>query len=258
MTNPRRAALAAALLAARQATGLSGNQFRETIGWTQSRVSRLESGSVFPSAADIEAWAAATGVDPGPLRQLLEDATARSLRIRDAGRRPGGVLAMQGELEALELGSTTVAEYQPLMVPGLAQTPDYTREWLSQPGRPSMARGLDVDAVVARRAQRQALVLDGQRTVVVAMNEAALSAVYGTEATLRAQVAHLRRLADDGLIELLIEPRSSTLAVLRGFELLDDLVSLEDVEGLRLLGDPVVVDSYRAALAEVRRRSTPA
>lgn len=256
MTAPRRADLAAALRQARRdGAGLSGNAFAARLGWQQSKVWRIESGDQLPSVSDIDAWAAAAGADLAELHELRRRAAVRDLNVREAAQRAGGVATAQAELEELERTAAVVAEYQPMLIPGLAQTADYTREWLSQPGRPTLVPDLNVVAAVEARARRQTMLGETGRAVTVAVNEAALWAVYGTVAIQRAQLDHLARIATDGLVELLVEPRTGTLATMRGFELLDDVVSLEDIEGLRILGDPDVVAGYRRALDGVRERA---
>lgn len=257
MTNPRRAALAAMLLAARQRTGLSGNQFSKRLGWPQSKVSRLETGSQLPTRTDVEAWSDAA--DAGAvvyvdLLNVLDLATTRELRVRDAAQRAGGVSALQGELEELERGSTRIVEYQPLLIPGLAQIAQYTREWLTQPGRPTVVPDLNVEAAIVARARRQSMLDESTRTITLAINEAALWAVYGAQETQQDQLHHLADLAATQRIELLIEPRQETLATMSGFELLDDVVCLEGVEGMRILGDAEVVAGFAATLEALRAR----
>lgn len=45
---PERLKLAASLRAVREGTGQSGTRFAQRLGWQQSRVSRLETGKIFP------------------------------------------------------------------------------------------------------------------------------------------------------------------------------------------------------------------
>jgi transcriptional regulator with XRE-family HTH domain len=253
VTHPRRQALASTLRAARETTGLRQQQFADRLGWHQTKVARFENGRRLPSEADLAAWAQATGHDVTEWLPLLEATRDYSVLVSEAAKTPGGIVAEQAELQALEEASTLVAEYQPLLIPGLAQTADYAYQWLTQPGRPDAPAGTDWQAVVDARVARQDAVLhDPHRRVVVAVNEAALWAVYGTETAHRDQLEHLVALGDAGTVELIVAPRRPTLAVMSGFELLDDIVSLETGQGLKVLAYPDVLDQYRAALAAMR------
>lgn len=254
--SPRRVALGRALLQARLAAGHeSGSQFAALLGWHQTKLSRIETGDRLPTESEVEAFAEFVGADPAPLLDLFEQATTTTLRaaVNDAGV----VIQLQQELTRLEVGSSAVAEFQPTLVPGLAQTADYAREWLTHPNRPNLNPDLDVEEVVETRLDRQRQVLDGSRQVIVAINEVVLQGVYGTEEVLRGQLAHLRRLVDERLIELYVVPTARPMATLGGFELLDDVVSLEDFEGLRLLAAPRVVDIYRRTLDAIKARALP-
>lgn len=57
----RRVRLGVRLRELRERTGLSGNRFADTVGWAESEVSRVETGSQLPSEADIKIWVTATG-----------------------------------------------------------------------------------------------------------------------------------------------------------------------------------------------------
>lgn len=230
----------------------SGNRFAERLGWPQSKVSRLEGGHQLPSEADLDQWAAETGADPGELREARRRVLVRDLDIRAAALEPGGVEALQGELGELEAESTLLAEYQPLVIPGLAQTPDYTRAWLNQPGRPSLAAELDVEQIVLRRLRRQQRAREEGKWIVVAINEAALQATYGTPEVQAEQVQRLHDLAAAGEVELLVEPLNRPTALLHGYELLDDAVVVETVYGARIMADPDVVDRFAQHLQHLR------
>lgn len=217
----------------------------------QPKVSKLENGRQLPSVEDIDAWAAATGADPAGLHEVRRRAVRRDMDILEASRTPGGVEALQGQLEELEAGSQLIAEYQPFVIPGLAQTPAYTRAWLTQP-RPTVVATQEIEAKVAGRLARQERARGGGKQIVVAVNEAALQASYGDPEVLEEQVRKVREMAAVGEIELLIEPLTQPMAVLHGFELLDDAVFVETVYGGRILTDPSVVERFADALDRLR------
>ncbi len=245
--------LGAALRRAREAVTpkLSGLELSRRLEWNQAKVSLLEAGRQTPKESDIVAWAEATGADLAALLGERERALTRDMDIRAASRQPGGVEALQSDLGDFELASTLIAEYQPIIVPGLAQTADYTRAWLMQPERVDLGGPFDPDEVAALRAERQQQVI-GHRNVVVALPAAALTAVYGTVDVQRAQLDALATAAQDGKVEVVVAPQPP--AIIHGFELLDDAVIVETVANLRVMSEPSVVARFRAAMARLRRR----
>src|SRR5690606_25307778 len=67
-----RAALGKRLRELRRAAGLTGTQLAEVLSWTQSKVSKLETGRQTPSADDIRAWTRGTGAEARTEELLLE------------------------------------------------------------------------------------------------------------------------------------------------------------------------------------------
>lgn len=236
----------------------SGSAFARNLGWQQSKVSRIELGNQLPSRADLAAWADAVGAGDDvrtELHDLLDEAHVRTVSNRGASRGVGGLHGAQDDLGALERTSTLIAEYQPHMVPGLAQTAAYTRAWLRQPGRPSVAEHIDVEAIVAARSARQAVLHDPGRRIVLGIGEAALRNVHGDVDLQRRQLAYLQVIADLPSVELLVEPFAAATATVRGYEVLDDRVILEDTDGARHLTDPAIVARFGETLEALRSRA---
>ncbi|MBN9735532.1 MULTISPECIES: helix-turn-helix transcriptional regulator [unclassified Pseudonocardia] len=236
----------------------SGSELARHLGWQQSKVSRIEHGRQLPTRSDLDRWARAAGADDearAALHDLLDRAHVSTVSNAAAGRRPGGLESLQDDLRDLERASTLVAEYQPHLVPGLAQTPAYTRAWLTQAARPGLAGHVDVEGIVAARSARQAILHEPGRRVVLAMGEGALRSVHGPAEVQRRQLGYLQVIADLPAVELLVEPFTAATATLRGFQLLDDRVLLEDADGTRHLTDPDVVTRFRGTLDAVRERA---
>ncbi len=66
----------------REDADLSGKQLAELLEWPASKVSRLENGKQTATAADVRAWASATGVPAPVCDELVDD--LRSLRVEYA------------------------------------------------------------------------------------------------------------------------------------------------------------------------------
>ncbi len=255
MTSPARARLADRLRAVRAPRFRSGSALARHLGWQQSKVSRIELGQQLPSRADLDEWIAAVGADADELHQLLDDAHVQMVSSRAAARGADGLPGAQVDLAALERTSALVAEYQPHLVPGLAQTAAYARGWLTQADRPTTLDTIDVEGVVEARLRRQGILYQPDHQVVIALGAAALGAVHGDVEVQRRQLGHLQVIAELPAVELLVEPPGAAMATMRGFELLDDRVVLEDTDGSRHLTDPVVVARFLAALTALRSRA---
>lgn len=255
MTHPDRSRLAERLRAVRAPRFRSGSALARHLGWQQSKVSRIELGQQLPSREDLDEWIDATGADRDELHQLLDKAHVQTVSSRAAVRSTGGLPGTQVDLAALESSSLLVAEYQPHMIPGLAQTAAYARSWLTQAERPTTLDTVDVDGVIQARLSRQAILYQPHRRVVIAFGAAALRNIHGDAEVQRQQLGHLQVIAELPAVELLIEPAHAAMATMRGFELLDDRVILEDTDGSRHLTEPAVVARFAAALAALRRRA---
>jgi transcriptional regulator with XRE-family HTH domain len=255
MTRSSRDHLAERLRALRAPRFRSGSALARHLGWQQSKVSRIELGQQLPSRDDLDQWIEAVGGDPAELHQLLDEVHVQTVSSRAAARGARGLPGAQKDLAALERTSTFVAEYQPHMVPGLAQTAAYARTWLTQAHRPTTLDDVDVDGVIRARLARQAILYRPDRNIIIALGEAALRNTHGDAAVQRQQLGHLQVLAELPTVELLIEPSSSAMATMRGFEVLDDRVILEDPDEARHLTEEAVVARFTAAINVLRQRA---
>ncbi|MGH3613730.1 MAG: helix-turn-helix domain-containing protein [Pseudonocardia sp.] len=246
-------ALGARLRAVREAAGLTGGELAAAlgVGWKQPKVSKIETGRQLPTSEEIAAWAAATGVDPGPLLALRDKAAAAYGAYKDRLAGAGGPLALQDELTALAQSCTFLAEYQPALVPGRLQTPDYMREkalgneFLTDNGIPPDKLG----HVIAAKIRRQAILYEPGREFVHIVGEATLRTRIGqmTTVTLRRQLAHLAEMAilpghTFGVVPFTV---NSPVIPASGWALFDrDLVRIETIGGVLQLTEPDVVARY--------------
>lgn len=218
----------------------------------QSTVSRVENGVLLPSKHVVERWLASTNVDPSELACLLEAARAREPEelIRLAASRPSGVSVAPEEVPGIEAASNAILQYEPSMIPRLAQTSAYSWQWLAHPSRvhlPSDDPTIGFELQERRRAQ----VRDSGQRLTIAINQHALHASYGDEQVLAAQVESLHRRAEAGEIELLVSGSASVAD--RGFTLLDGAVLYDDeVSPPRLISCPDVVGRFANAVSWLR------
>lgn len=158
MPDPLRSALrlrlGAQLRVIRKRAGLSGPKLAERIGISQSKVSRIENGDLWPPLTDISAWLEASYVDQRERRRVMALAEAIETGVttlRDLHR--GSLEVRQLEIVDLDAKATAVRHFQPLVMPGLVHTPDYARACIEAA---NLHGERDVDAAVAARMNRVA------------------------------------------------------------------------------------------------------
>jgi transcriptional regulator with XRE-family HTH domain len=242
-------ALGQRMRAAREASGLTGAELagRLGTGWRQPKVSKIENGRQLIPVEELHAWAAATEADPVPLLALREKAAAEYATHQEREALAGGLIPFQDELTALARSCTSLAEYQPALIPGRLQTPDYIRE-LALGNEELLAEGLPADQVghlVAAKLRRQAILYEPGREFVHIVGEAALHMRFGpmTTETLRAQLRYLAQMSSlPGHTFAVVPFRVGSPVEPFGFALYDhDLVRVETSNGVVQISDPDAV-----------------
>jgi transcriptional regulator with XRE-family HTH domain len=124
-----------ALRRAREAKGLTQRQVAESLDWSLSKVNRIEAGDVTVTGTDLQALLRLFDViDPDRVEDLTT--AGRAARRRGWWDRPeyrehlspAMIQSIQFEAEA-----TTIRSFQPSLIPGLLQTPDYAAAILHAP-----------------------------------------------------------------------------------------------------------------------------
>lgn len=129
LSNPpvRLRRLARELRSARATTGQSIDQVARTLGWYDSKLSRIENARNFPSLSDVRALLDFYGIDGIRRSRLLE--MTRNAKQRNWWAEYEGV--MPTTYAALEDEADLIRTWEPLIVPGLLQTPAYARSLFS-------------------------------------------------------------------------------------------------------------------------------
>jgi hypothetical protein len=213
------------------------------LGWQQSKVSKIETRKQLPSEDDIAAWVGAVGATPETASDLL--AMLRGARVeyaawKDACRESGAGGVQAGIVE-LEAQATTIAEFQPGIFSGLLQTSEYAWEFRHLACGP-LSYGQDqdeIDRMVANRMQRQQVLYQPAKRVLVVMLEGALRARVVSAPTLAGQLDRLLAVIGLPTLELGIIPFEAAVPVfpLSGFRLYDDLVIVESIVGEQQLAE---------------------
>lgn len=200
-----RLSLGARLRELRTDAGLTVRQLAERCGWAPSKISKLENAKQTATGADLDAWAAGVGrpETAAELRGRLQglESTYRSWKRQLAA----GHRAVQDALGAQHEKTRLFQVYSASVVPGVFQTPEYTRGVLN---RYADLFGVtrDIEAAVNARLKRQeGLYLPGKRYRVL-IGEAALHTRICRPEVLRDQMDRLISVNGLSSVELGVIP----------------------------------------------------
>ncbi|WP_326754141.1 helix-turn-helix domain-containing protein [Streptomyces hirsutus] len=203
--------LAARLRELREAAGLTLTEVAEQIEVNQGSLSRIETGERGTTPVLVRALLDCYAVtDTDVHDDVLDLVRADKEQQKPWWRKYSTVLTptrYDGYL-ALEAGATALANYQPLLVPGLLQTEDYARAVIAQM-RPDLTPD-QVDALVKVRMERQDSRLSGERPAYLraVLDEAVLHRVVGSPAVMREQFDHLVQAGEQPNVTIQILPFS--------------------------------------------------
>lgn len=198
----RRRRLGTELRRLREAAGLTGDQVIERIGWASaSKLSRLENGRSRPDPDDVRDLLVLYGADD-ELHEELLGITQEAGDMRGWLRNFPVMTQQQRGFAELEAGCAEISEYNPVIVPGLLQTPGYARHRIISAAQVAEAAGDpetgdDPETEVRARQARQSLLTrspDAPRYTAV-LEDAALGRRAGSPEVLHEQIVHLCELA---------------------------------------------------------------
>lgn len=178
----------------REAKGLTGALVAKQLGWSESKVSRIESGKSPLSDKDAKLLLVQYGKDdPQEIKQFIS--LVRKSREQGWWHSYGDALpAWFKAYVGFEADASQIRGYQNELIPGLLQTEDYARAVI-RAMNPELAQD-EVDLRATARIQRQEILRrDSPPRVWVILNEAVMRRVVGSPATMRVQLEHLADLA---------------------------------------------------------------
>lgn len=233
---------------------LTARDLAREAGWHESKCSRIEHGRALPSDADIRLWTLQCGV-PDQAGDLI--ATARGIDSAYVEwrrlERPG-LKHAQESVRPLFERTRRFRMYQSWVVPGLLQTPEYTRTVLETIVG---LRGVvdDVEEALAVRMDRQRVLHTGHHRFAIVIEEWVLRSVIGDAEVMAAQLGQLIALASTPSVSLGIIP----LGVVRGggwptesFTIYDDAqVNVELVSAHLTVTSPGEIMEYARAFTEL-------
>jgi len=250
--------LATEMRALRERSGMTTEQVERHFEWGNGKVSRLENRkAVQPRVQDIKAMLDLYGVTDEQTREGLLSLT-RQARVRGWWQKYRDVFT--GSYVDLETEASVISNYEPLVVPGLLQTP----EWAAELTRAGMVNDeTDVQRFVDGRAERQKI-LDrlSPPHLWAVVDEGALMRPTLNARVRRDQLLHLVNCAARPGITLQIVPWTAGLHaglsggfVVLDFPLDDPAVYIETPMDSLFLEEPDDVQRYRLRLDNIRTKA---
>lgn len=217
----KRQRLADELRLQRDLAGLTGRELARRIGISQSKVSRIESGTTLPSRPEVTAWGGATGASDEVLELLTVLAAAARTEVDTWREALQGRSHTQDEIGRREADAHALRCYEPAVMPGLLQTAGYARAVLTL--FKGHAPETDVSTAVAGRLNRQQILYDEDRTFEFLITEGALRWRPCPPRLLAAQLARIASVStlDNVSIGVIPADVKATTAVSLGFTIFE-------------------------------------
>ncbi|MET8867229.1 helix-turn-helix transcriptional regulator [Nonomuraea sp. NPDC004580] len=182
----------------RISAGMRQKDLAAVLGWSVSKISMVERGER-PADEDFARDADAALQADGALLALWRDTA------HQAARWP----VWLAQLVGIEQQAAMLRTWQPLIVPGMLQTPEYARAIFR--GKPGTTPEV-VEQNVADRMQRQdVLQRENGPTLWAVRDEGVLTRPIGAKAVMAEQMAHLLAFDDHPRVNVRILPRDSWL-----------------------------------------------
>lgn len=162
---------------AREAAGFTQGQLGDRMGYHANAVGMCERGDRSPKAEFARRAEVALGLESGALAQFLP-----------VGSRETIFKALVPWLE-IEAGARELWTWEPTIVPGLLQTPDYARAIVE--GKPGIAAEQIEEAVRDRMARKEIFRRADPPLLYAVLDESILYRPIGSESVTRDQLAYL-------------------------------------------------------------------
>ncbi|MFK3985066.1 helix-turn-helix domain-containing protein [Micromonospora sp. NPDC050397] len=240
----------------RKAKGLTGAAVSAQLGWQPSRLSRMETGQQGIPPEDVASLLVVYGVIGDERKRLL----AMSERGKDRGwweTYGSGLTPWSRTFIRFETEAIRIVNWEPMLVPGLLQIPDYTKAIMRACDIPDA----DAQIRVAARLGRQAILSrDEPPELHVIVDESALRRVLGGPRVMARQLRHLVETAERPNVTVSVLPFGvgGHIGVDGPFVILDfvrdpAVVHLEHRMSSLFLEEPAQVDAFRSAADKLTR-----
>ncbi|GII88360.1 transcriptional regulator [Sphaerisporangium siamense] len=246
--------------------GFSQVEVAQQLDWSESKQIKMERGTIPIRVPDVRAMLDLYGLSV-PERHQERDMLlqlARDARQRGWWHSYGDVIPGWFEVYVgLEAESSTLRTYQPELVHGLLQTPDYYRAFM----RTSPVADSDEERerkIEVRKARQARLDTTDAPNYWTIMNEAALRRLTGSPVVMKAQLNHILERMTNPKVTVQVLPFATGMHpamdepfTIVGFpESADlDVVYLESQTGALYLEDRAQVDRYHQVFDQLRAKA---
>ncbi|WP_406251851.1 helix-turn-helix domain-containing protein [Streptomyces cyaneofuscatus] len=137
----------------RESSGLEAKAVARSAALSRSKLSKIETGSVAPSITDVDCILSAIGVSDEVKAEYMTAAREAATEVT-AWRlvRRLGYSRKQRQVQALESRAALLRLFQPSLIPGLLQTPEYARAVFARKNLPATQLERTIGARLARQA----------------------------------------------------------------------------------------------------------
>lgn len=218
-----RKALADRLRELREAKDMSAQDFSKAAGWHKSKTSRIERAAQPVTPADIRIWCSVLQAEDHVPDLIAALQSAEGMYVEWRRLERTGLRRLQQSYVPLFQQTRHMRIYQPHVIPGLFQTPDYIRALLTKI-TDFRAISNDVEDAVTARLERRRVLTEGNRRFAVILEQCVLAYRLGGTQVMLEQLAHLSEVMSLPSVSIGIIPSSMErpLWALEGFTLYDD------------------------------------
>lgn len=195
---------------------MTGDQVAERLGWSPSKISRLEHGRTGYKLRDVESLLdlyEVHGAHREELLALTKDTSRKSWLESESASLPSRFAAYV----SMETEAETIWDWEPYCVPGLLQTEDYARSIFAGWQTVVTMSPAEIERRVEIRLARQSLLArDQPPALTVVLDESVLSRRIGNAAVMRGQLSHLLECSERPAIDVRVLPLNAYHPVLTG------------------------------------------
>ncbi|MEU3185072.1 helix-turn-helix transcriptional regulator [Streptomyces sp. NPDC006923] len=242
-----RSELGAALRALRAASGKEAKAVARGAVMSASKLSKIETGKFSPSTDDVDRILTAIGVSHDVKSEYMDAARAAATEAT-AWRliQRAGLHKAQRQLKAVDARMSRLRLFQPALVPGLLQTPEYMRAVLS---RHQELSETTVRETVTARLERQAVLYDESKALRFVITEPVLRWLIVPPLVMAGQLDRLISVSRLPHLDVRVVPLSGRQHDIpnHAFVIRDDrAVTVETVHAELIVTDPRDVALYVA------------
>lgn len=246
--------MGARLRVLREAAGIRQTEMAARVGISQGRISRLELETQTPTVDLVTRYLDALAAPADVRRDILDQLAEHRVEVALLRRlHRVGLRQHQHRYGTMERSAKEIREWHQHLVPGLLQTPDYTRAMCRAWDVPGL---VDVEGIVTGRAERQEVLRDLSKRFSLLFGETALRTRDVPPEVMHEQLDRILLTSVMSHVEVGVVPLTVMVPSATGFLLLDDqsvVVGLDTREVV--IREPEEVARYVDIFERLRARS---